>query len=317
LGTLFVGRPLSRLLEKVRTVGTEQYGGPVQVWQRDEIGELADEMNKMAQRLASAQEQASSEHEAHIQTLEQLRHADRLASIGRLAAGIAHELGTPLNVISGRSKLIWQGKVAPDAVLNNSRIIFEQSQRITAIVQQLMTFSRRRTGERNAVDLARVVTQVVELLQPLSRKRNVSLRTVTSNKIIVTADAHQLEQVLLNLVVNAIQASSESGEVLIALHQVANEAGSGIVGPVHIARVSVCDRGPGISKETMSRIFEPFFTTKDVGEGTGLGLSVAYGIVEEYGGTIRVVSEPGAGAEFVVCLPLAKEQETKEMSGAA
>lgn len=289
LGVWLVGRPLDQLAAKAKRVGQGDLSEPLKLRQRDEIGQLAGEVNAMCERLAEANAKSEAETAARIAAIEQLRHADRLITVGRLAAGIAHELGTPLNVIQGRVKMLRRGNVEnPNDYL---AAIAEQTERITGIIRQLLDFARRREPKMAAADLSAIARSIAALVEPMARKRGIEVSAETENAV-ARGDAAQLEQVLSNLVINAIHACSEGDQVRISCGRLADRV-----------YLRVADTGHGMDEETKSRIFEPFFTTKDVGQGTGLGLSVAHGIVEEHGGSISVESAPAKGSVISVFLP--------------
>jgi signal transduction histidine kinase len=227
--------------------------------------------------------------------VEQLRHAERLNVIGTMAAGVAHELGTPLGVIAGSAELIDVGELDRARLHELSRRILRQTERMSAIIQHLLDFGRRGGGRRTLAELGAVVRAAAELTATLARQRGVRVQLeVAPAPTPVLVNPSEIEQVVSNLVVNAIQASPE-GSVVIAR---AGRDGDAAV-------IAIEDRGHGIEPDALPRIFDPFFTTKGVGEGTGLGLSVSYGIVRDHGGTIDVTSEPGVGTCFTVRLPLA------------
>ncbi len=304
-GVFFVGRPLRLLSEKAGRVGLGDFTAPLHLPGRDELSELAATINTMCDQLVESQKRISAETEARITALEQLRHADRLKTVGRLASGVAHELGTPLNVVGGRASMIVAGKLPPDDVVENARIIRAQSDRMATIIRQLLDFARSRPAHRERTDLRSTATQTLSLLTALARKRNVNL-TLTAAEAPVWAivDTGQVQQVLTNLVINALHAMTRGGTVTVSVQcerACPPEAHGGAAGNYVCVRVE--DEGEGISKESLQHIFEPFFTTKDVGEGTGLGLSIAYGIISEHGGWIDVKSEVGAGSVFSVFLP--------------
>jgi two-component system NtrC family sensor kinase len=305
LGAWFVAQPMRSLIEKARRVGAGDLSRPLTLHQRDEIGDLATEMNAMAQQIAAANARVEAEMSARVATLEQLRHADRLATVGKLASGVAHELGTPLNVVAGRAKMITSGEVEGAEVPDNARIILEQAHRMTDIIRQLLDFTRRRSLKKTEVDVAGVTRQVVSLLRPFATKRNVRIVYDDDTPRATTGgDAAQLQQVLTNLIVNGIQAMPAGGTLSVRLQSTQAAAPSDADGPVRDwVRVDVEDEGEGIPPEVQEHIFEPFFTTKPVGEGTGLGLSVAYGIVNEHGGWIDVRSTVGQGSCFSIHLP--------------
>ena len=172
LGGAWVGRPLRRLIEKTRRIGDGDLAEPLKMDRNDEFGELAKAINSMCDQLQTAQGKIAQEASARVAALEQLRHADRLRTVGRLAAGIAHELGTPLNVVSGRAGLIASGRLSPEEVHKSAVTIKSEADRITAIIRQLLDFARRNTPQRKTVDLNEVVRQTLELLKPIAEKRH-------------------------------------------------------------------------------------------------------------------------------------------------
>lgn len=307
LGEIWVARPLKRLIEKTRRVGRGDLSGPLQMSRNDEFGELARSIDDMCEQLEAARKEIEAEHEARIATLEQLRHADRLRTVGRLASGIAHELGTPLNVVSGRASLIASGKLCPDEVEQSARAIKAETERITTIIGQLLDFARRNTPQKSNVSLRDLVRHTVEMLEPLAEKRSCEIDLQPGDNPLVAADANQVQQVLTNLIVNGIQAMPDGGRVTISVECQSIPQSDAESGPCGYARIEVADEGTGIADEDKEHLFEPFFTTKQVGEGTGLGLSIAYGIVQEHGGWINVESELSRGSRFHVFLPLEEE----------
>jgi two-component system NtrC family sensor kinase len=305
LGAWIVGRPVAALGEKARRVGRGDFGGPLHFPQRDELAALAGEMNSMCDRLVEADERAAREARARLEMLEQLRHADRLMTVGKLASGVAHEIGTPLNVVQARAAMIVGGETSPAESVDYARVIVRSAERIARIIRQLLTFARRSTLEKSRCDLTLITKHTLELLQSLARKRTVELRLRDGDApVFVEADGAQIEQVLTNLVMNGVQAMDRPGAVEVQLERVRATPPSdqgGAEGPY--VRVRVRDEGRGIAPDHLPHVFEPFFTTKDVGEGTGLGLSIAYGILREHGGWITAQSEPGRGAELTFYLP--------------
>jgi two-component system NtrC family sensor kinase len=302
-----VGRPLRLLRDKARRVGSGDFSGPVIIRQHDEMGDLAQEFNAMCNRLAEANRKLAEETEARVAALEQLRHTDRLATVGQLAAGVAHELGTPLSVISARAELIAADVAAPPDALKHARIIVQQSDRVAEIIQQLLDFSRRRTSKPGLVDLRHIVTKTLDLLSSAAERARVAVRCGTPDEpLLATVDQNQVQQALTNVVLNGIQAMPNGGvlRVDVSARHVAAPPVSACQEGMYFC-ICIADEGTGISPEHMSHIFDPFFTTKPVGEGTGLGLAVAHGIIAEHGGWIAVESEVGKGSRFVICLPQA------------
>jgi signal transduction histidine kinase len=231
--------------------------------------------------------------------VDQLRHAERLNLIGKLAAGVAHELGTPINVIAGNAELLDSGELTRDVIHSRSVRILEQTEKMTHIIRQLLNFGRKAGEARQTVDLGNLARETAELMRPMAQKYRARLEVQTpSAPLRVRANKLELGQVLANLVVNGLQAMPNGGALSITCG-VDSQASR----PPE-ATVSVADSGTGIRPEDVPRIFDPFFTTKEVGSGTGLGLSVAYGIVRDHDGHIRVDTRLGEGTRFTVALPL-------------
>ena len=295
-GWLILGRPLRPLVDGIRRIGEGDLETGMATSRADELGVIARELDQMRARLAKLREAAAREADARTEAQAQLRHADRLSTVGKLAAGVAHELGTPLNVVGARAKMIQRGESEGDEVVDDARVIVEQTDRMTRIIRQMLDFARRGPPRRREVDLRALTETVISMLGPLSVRRGVRLSLEPGEAVSAEVDGDQLQQVLTNLVMNAVQAQPGGGEVRVGLAAVgARETGK--------ATLWVEDDGPGLSAEARERWREPFFTTKDVGEGTGLGLSVVHGIMEDHGGSIRV-EDSERGARFVVELPL-------------
>jgi signal transduction histidine kinase len=304
MGVWLIGRPLNRLIDKTRRIGGGDLSGRLSLKGRDELSELAVALNDMCDELAVAQDRVRSETEARIATMEQMRHMDRLRTVGRLAAGIAHELGTPLNVISGRADLVATGRLPPPEVEKSARIIKEQSERMTRIIRQLLDFARRRSPRKTRVDLSECVRRTLEMLAPLGKRSKADLTaTGIDSPVLTDIDAGQIEQVLVNLVVNGLQAMPTGGTLEVVLLPDGPRPQGCESSETEFVCMRVKDEGEGIRPEDLTHLFDPFFTTKQVGEGTGLGLSIAYGIVTEHGGYIEAESELGKGSCFSVFLP--------------
>jgi len=229
--------------------------------------------------------------------------AEKMASVGRMAAGLAHEIGTPLNIISGRAELIeqMQSKIcvncthSPEcAVQKHIRIIFEQIERISAIIRQLLTQTRAPAAAKQYFDLNTCVERVVEFLQPVLEKNNILLQSHLSRNLPnLYGFPDQFQQVLINLLSNSVDALESGGRI-----QVSTVFQNGGVA------LAVADDGCGISQSDLTRIFDPFFTTKEFGKGTGLGLTVTSNIVRAHGGTIDVQTKPHHGTSFTIHLPV-------------
>ena len=223
----------------------------------------------------------------------QLRRAERLAELGTLASGMAHEIGTPMNVILGRAEYLLQ-RATDDGMKKGLTTIITQVERITKVMKQLLAFARRRSPEWRTIDLGEIVDDTLEMFQERIAESCITIdKRIESSVPPVRADRDQLIQVLINLVMNSIHAMPEGGQLTLSL---AREGSSVCLG--------LTDTGHGMPEEIRSKVFEPFFTTKDFGKGTGLGLTVVKGIIEEHGGTIAVESVVDKGTTFWIRLPL-------------
>ncbi len=231
----------------------------------------------------------------HVQ--EQLRKTEQIAELGTLASGMAHEIGTPMNVILGRAEYLLQ-RTADEVMKKGLTTIVTQIERITKVMNQLLAFARRRAPERRAIDLAEIVDESLEMFEErIVQSRITVAKTIEPSLPPVRADRDQLIQVLVNLVTNSLHAMPEGGRLGLRL---AREG----------SQLCLClsDTGHGMPEEVRSKVFEPFFTTKDFGKGTGLGLTVVKGIIDEHGGTIAIESIVGKGTTFCIKLPLDKVQ---------
>ncbi len=298
LGSLWINRPVRRLREQAERIGTGDFSTALDVGGRDEFGALASTIEQMRGQLAAAKQAEEKATREQIEALEKLRHTERLATLGRLSAGMAHELGTPLNVISGRAKLITNEDLSTEETVHSAKIIGEQAERMTHIMRQLLDYARRGESRKQLVDVSELLANVVEMLHPTANKQRIEIKLeLPEEPLLARADLGQLQQVLLNLAINGIQAMGQGGTLQITLnpHPTIEKQ----------LKISLCDQGSGISAEDLPHIFDPFFTTKEVGQGTGLGLSIAQGIVNEHEGQIKVDSTLGEGSCFHLSLPLA------------
>jgi len=224
---------------------------------------------------------------------DQLRKAERLAELGTLASGMAHEIGTPMNVILGRAELLMR-KAKDESTRRGLETIVTQVERITKIMKQLLSFARKRPSEKRDLDLVWAIGNVLDMLQEKFKRYGIQvIKEYPPDVPQVLADSDHITQVILNLLLNACQAMPQGGTLTLKLCPQGD-----------MVELSVQDTGTGIPEEHVSKIFDPFFTTKAVGEGTGLGLTVVHGIIQENNGTIRVNSIPGQGSTFIISLPL-------------
>jgi len=252
------------------------------------------------QAAALIERRQADEDNAHLQ--DQLRHADRLATIGQLAAGVAHELNEPLGTILGFGQLIQKQPGLPEAVAPDLEKIVTTCLHAREIIRKLMLFARQMPPQKTRVDLNAVIEEVLYLLESRCAGGGIALvRRLSTRLPEITADRSQLRQVVVNLAVNAIQAMPGGGALTVGTRASSRHV---------VLRVE--DNGIGMSKEALDKIFIPFYTTKDINEGTGLGLPVVHGIVTSHGGRIDVTSAPGVGTRFEIRLPAAAPSPRKE-----
>lgn len=322
LGVLFIWalvyRPLRLLSHGVRRVAAGDLDGTIPVQSRDEIGQFAAELNHMTGELKSARNEITDwtrtleqRVERKTRELEQAHHSllqsEKLASVGKLAATVAHEINNPLFGILTNARLARKNvdQVIPenssrDKINNKLAIIERESQRCGEIVKNLLSFSRQAPLRLELVPVATFVERAVALIQHSYQLQNIQLTVdLSPEPLQVRGDPGQLQQVLLALLVNAGDAMPQGGQVTITSRRISR----GDAKPEKV-EIRVQDNGPGIPEEVRDRIFEPFFSTKEDGQRTGLGLAIAAGILEQHEGSIRVQSEFGKGTEFRIELPL-------------
>jgi signal transduction histidine kinase/CheY-like chemotaxis protein len=267
---------------------------------------LEERVQARTAELATTLEQLQAEMVERQSLAEELRQVQKMEAVGRLAGGIAHDFNNLLTVIIGRSELVLAHLPSGDERRQDLELIQTTAHRAAALTEQLLAFSRRQLLQPMVIDLHMVIGNVVPMLRRLISE-DIAIHTVAGATGRVKVDPGQIEQVLVNLAVNARDAMPQGGRLVISTaNAVLDEDAVGRIGgilPGPYLILSVADTGLGMDDETRPRVFEPFFTTKPQGKGTGLGLSMVYGIVQQHGGTIRVESAPGQGATFTIYLP--------------
>lgn len=259
-------------------------------------------INAVAKQVALTFERRQAEQDK-LKLHAQLRHADRLATIGMLAAGVAHELNEPLGNILGFAQLAQKCPKIPASARHDIEKIETASLQAREIIKKLLVFARQRPPKKSLINLNQVVQDSFYFFSARCAKEGIELvQALSPNLPKIVADPALLNQVLVNLVVNALQSMSGGGTITVRTRSYKNNI-----------YLTVEDTGPGISKEILEKIFVPFFTTKDVGQGTGLGLPVVHGIVTSHGGTIEVDSKVGYGTRFEIRLPVEAKQEQEEV----
>ncbi len=259
----------------------------------------------------------SAERAERRKLQEQFLQAQKMESIGQLAGGVAHDFNNILTVIQGHASMLRLRTSLPDEVKGSINQILLAAERATTLTRQLLTFSRKQATQARVLDLNEVVANMTKMLKHILRADVTLSVNYGSRSFLVRADAGMMEQVLMNLAINARDAMPGGGKLIIST---TDEC----IGPEYVQLnpqgsvgdfvcLAVTDTGEGIAPENLARIFEPFFTTKPIGQGTGLGLATVYGIVRQHDGWLTVYSELGKGTVFRIYLPAAKEREDKKM----
>jgi signal transduction histidine kinase len=324
LARRLVHRPIAAIRQTMARAGTGDVGARVRVDRSDEIGAVAEGLNEMLARLERLQadlqaqvDEATGElrrknaqlvenYHRVLRLRESLARAEQLAALGQMAANMAHQVGTPLNLISGYVQLMIEEAARSGQSLSRLQTVQAQIGRVSRAVRSVLDSARAPALQRERLDVAALIEQVSELSRPALQAANVELRlSVASDLPSIPADPVQLELALLNLVSNALDAMPAGGRLDIA-------AGKGVDG----VWLTVADTGAGIAEDVLPRIFEHWFTTK-AGSGTGLGLSITREVLAMHGGTIRVWSEPGRGARFTIELPAGDPQTGGASGGTA
>jgi len=311
----FTVRPIEELVRLTDAYEDEGTVPFLALEQDSELGQLSTALNRMLQRIEEDREKLQQSvvsleaaNNELIATREEMVRAEKLASVGRLAAGLAHEIGNPIGVVQGYLGLLQQEGLTGEERNDFARRSESELQRINRLVRQLLDFSRINTGQLTEVSIHAILEELVEMVtcQPFMEGVDIRMEFSASDDV-VQCDPDQLKQVFLNCLLNAADAmvSSRGSKNEIEIRTGLNTQEPG-TGENEYLLLSIKDTGAGIAREDLVNIFDPFFTTKEPGKGTGLGLSVAYSIVEGCGGTMRVESKQGQGATVFIELPLVK-----------
>jgi signal transduction histidine kinase len=311
-----IARPILRIRSVSQAVAAGDLNQDTGVRGADEIGELASAFDIMTLRLRERTAEAVQLYDESVQRNQelgdinarlqsaqaQLIQSEKLATVGQLTAGIVHDVKNPLAVIKGIAEELAEEFGLDPTTRDQLKTIRESAAKASTIVTDLLKFARQSTPEMERHDLKETIESSVRLTEYLARKSNVQVKLdLPRTPVMVTYDAQQIEQVLMNLISNAIQAIKKGGAVRINLSEA-----SGAVA------IAVQDNGIGIPEKNLLRIFDPFFTTKPEGEGTGLGLSVSFGIITRHRGRIEVDSKPGLGTTFTILLPIDQDEVSQE-----
>jgi signal transduction histidine kinase len=303
--------PLHVLVKGSRKVAAGDFDHRIELATRDEIGELAVAMNAMTNRFREIRDDL--DRQVHERTNQVVR-SEQLASVGFLAAGVSHEINNPLASIalcseSLESRLVdllecAEAERAEDVQVarNYLQMIQREAFRCKQITEKLLDFARRGDSQRHAADLRELAAGVIEMVQHLGQYQNKEIELTPGPAVIVSVNAQEMKQVVLNLITNGLESLDCTGRVRVSVERNGDAA-----------RIVVEDNGCGMTDEVRKHLFEPFFTRRRTGQGTGLGLSITHRIIEEHRGRIEAASDgPGRGSKFIVTLPAADTIENKE-----
>lgn len=324
----FVSKPISLLEEGMKRIAQGDLDYEIKINTSDEMGLLARTFNNMTKDIKRYKENMENwtkalEEEIQKKTTEimkaheQLINAEKLASLGRMAAGVAHELNSPLTGIVTFAHLMLK-RIPPENKQDREdlEIIIEQANRCSKIIKGLLGFSRKATAERVEINMNTLLDSTIAMVRNQAKFHNIKIVLNFDESLpLVHVDPNQMQQVFLNMLINAADAMNERGQITIATRTVVGQEETPWFKMGHpqegkkFIEIEFTDTGPGIPEEYMGKIFEPFFTTKPVGKGTGLGLAVSYGIIKRHGGNITVRSEPKKGASFFIRLPVEEYSE--------
>ncbi|MHB8951401.1 MAG: sensor histidine kinase [Pirellulaceae bacterium] len=299
LVTNWVLHPIGKILDMCHRVIEGDLAARVGIRPPGEFGDLCQTVDDMAHALQEREQKLEHATKQHI------GRSEKLASIGRLAAGLAHEINNPLTGVLTFAHLVRDRQPPGGQDREDLDLVIHETQRAAEVVQGLLEFARERPTTKRAIDVNAIIQRMVRLVENQKEMRKIHIEPIFGADLPeILGDANQLQQVVLNLFLNAAAAMPQGGILTIATR--ADET--------HVM-ISVADNGCGIKPEHLDKVFDPFFTTKPVGQGTGLGLSVSYGIVEQHGGSIELESEVDMGSTFTIRLPLAVSEQHEMLTG--
>jgi len=306
IGTLLIKNPLDLLGKKIKKISFGDFTINNVLNTKDELFDLEQAINQMCEKLQTSEKSIEKETKKRIEVLEQLSHAERLTTIGRIASGLAHEIGTPINIIKGRAQLILDEELEENEVKEYSKIIINETDRISKIIKQLLDYAKLKKTEYSHVNINDLIQLVINLLSTIAIKSNINIEfKKIPGSPDLDLDQIQFQQVLINLIVNAIDAMPDGGKINISTSVVKSDFVNNLEKEYFCIQVK--DEGMGIPQNNIDKVFQPFFTTKEPGKGTGLGLSIIQNIVNSHNGYIKVDSELNKGTIFKIFIPLRKD----------
>ena len=309
IGSSLITKPLQILSNKVKDIGKGNLASRIDLPHHLEFTQLAHALNQMCDDLNLARISIQNETQKRLELFEQLKHAERLTTLGYVSSGIAHELGTPLNVISGRAKLIAAEKLYSSDIHENATIIQSQADKMTKTIRTFLNYARRPQTKKEIVALDELVLSTITFLKPTMTKAQCYCETIicSDNLPHIEVDSIEIQQVFTNIFINAMDAMPAGGKIHISFGQeTITPMRTVFLKKVKCIVVSIADEGIGMKSDIIDQIFNPFFTTKDTGKGTGLGLSIAQDIMKDHKGWITVVSQPNKGSSFTLYFPYAE-----------
>jgi len=284
-----MSQPIHELAETITRYADGDHSSRYNDNRNDEIGIAGKAFNYLTAGLVKAKRERDKAEEL-------ARQSERLASVGQLAAGIGHEINNPLMNIMSLASLIEDGVRDSEEAKNDLLLLKKEVERCARIVQGILSFARENKPDYHDFDMSQLIEDTLDLLQHRIESAEITVVTELQHDLILFADMNQLQQVLVNIILNSVQASNSGGTIHIKSFK-----------KIDYIAIEIIDTGAGIKTQDITKVFDPFFTTKQEGEGTGLGLSVSYGIVKHHGGTIHLESTPGEGLRVVILLPFQAE----------
>jgi two-component system NtrC family sensor kinase len=286
--------PVHRLIKASQQVAEGSLTPDIGPISKGEVGVLQNTFKDMV----------ASVGRRRAETEDRLLHSEKQASIGRLAAGVAHQMNNPLTGVLTYTRMLLRRKDIGDEIRSDLQTIAESTEMLRKIVKGLLDFSRQTKLDKEPIDINRLICTAISLMEHPALVRGVSIKFNPSENLpMLTLDRNQLQSVLLNMIINALDATEPGGNINIYTATGLSASDTGQKG----VEISIADTGCGIPAEDLDKLFDPFFTKKDMSQATGLGLSVSYGIIQRHGGTIRVQSEVGKGTRFFIWLPIETE----------
>ena len=294
--TRLMMKPIDRIVMMSKKLTNGDLSARCKIRPSGEMGILCKTIDQMADSIEEFEKNLQKE------TQMQISQSEKLASIGHLAAGVAHEISNPITSILNFAHLLKQKKSNSEEDLKDLDIIINETNRVRKIVRELLDFARQSPGNREWIDINSILLQLVQLIKRQKEFRDIEIiENYTDHLQPILADKNQFQQVFLNILLNAAEAITQKGMITITTTTIKE----------HI-KITITDTGCGIKKEDLTKIFDPFYTTKPAGKGTGLGLSISYGIIQQYGGSIECKSKVGEGTTFSVVLPFNKAEQNSE-----